>query len=246
MGFTLRIGNHDRSQVAKNWHVGRSVFPTSEFFCFALQPTDVVRKRNCRIERSMRRFHDILTAGLTAHVMAIAVHAAEPAPNRVPRQIVTLLPQIEELEDGRESLPTGTAPEGVGKSTSEEASQKKPRLLFPNPRLLFRQRSTDFPRTSPTGMPHPEQTASRSPIFQTSGLSPEPIPTLRVPDAEVVPAPTSDYSHELITPESPAISEGFPGSPQMDCVETYRGVVPRTDRPASRLRFPGLSRMFSH
>lgn len=200
---------------------------------------DRARDRNDRIERSMRRLQDIVTPGLAAHLMAVAVHAAGPAPVYVPRPLVTLLPQIEELEDGDTHSPAVPALKSA--TDAEPATLRKPRALFPNPRLLYKPRWPGSIESSSAEAGRPS-----SSISQMAGQTPEQTPTLRLPPAEVVPAPTSDSTPSLITPEMVGITETFPPCDQADCVESFRGIVPKTNRPASPLRFPGLSRMFSN
>lgn len=206
---------------------------------------DRAEDRNDRIERSMRRLQDILTAGLAAHLMAIAAHAAGPAPVSAPRQVVTLLPQIEELDDGDAGssgeLARSSATDSAKDAASEPATLRRPRVLFPNPRLLYKQWSSGSSES-----PVSEKSQRAVSISQTAAQTPEPTPTLRLPPAEVVPAPSSDFSPSLITPEMVGITEPFPPCEQADCVESFRGIVPQTNRPASRIRFPGLSRMFSN
>lgn len=174
----------------------------------------------------------LLLAMLLVPANVAVLWAGPPRPYTDEKPLVVLLPEIEQLENPVDSVPAGKEA-GIG---SRVGSAAPPRQLFPNARYLFNRLKAANTTDHPTVAEQQESTAGQQvvPASETqSNLSGEEtleaLPTLQL----VAPTQADMYFEPASTcDEQPEEAQSA-------------SIAPRTHRPAPRVRFPHLSRMFA-
>ncbi|WP_437225611.1 hypothetical protein SH661x_004146 [Planctomicrobium sp. SH661] len=191
----------------------------------------------------MHHIRAVLATGLILQLSSALTCAAPPRDSRSATPIVSLSPQIEELDDSTipAPLPSAVAEQQEGKSPAVAA----PRQLFPSPRQFFKSltRNSVAPDPAPAAAPQNEAPlGTRRDIVTISGQQLSPIPESPRIEPPLPQLITPDYSVD--PPQQ--VSELPPVSCDQCTSEPGTvAVAPRSPKIGSRLRFPHLSSLFA-